>query len=321
MNKTKVFKGLRIFCILLLILAVLVGVTSVRNVILSARDEKLVEDAYGEYYTTPEGERINYTFYDNGVENLAVILPGYGCSSAHFEFDTLAKRLSDRYDILIVEPLGVGLSDGTTRERSAENYCVELHGLMASLGYDRYTLIGHSIAGIYALKYCNMYENEVEAFIGIDASVPRQIDIDNTFTQSDVQYKINRALKFTLVDTGIYRILTEVSFDSVLEQIPTIRDDDKDTMLALYTTDQMNDTQLREGKKMTDNMRDCYDMTFPKSVKVLYILSKDNCDQIPEWEQLHSDIVEKCNGEVKIVDGGHYLHLTNLDGLLKAIEG
>ena len=317
MNKNK---RIKVFCILMIVLAVVIGASSVRNALLSDRDAKLVQNAYGKYYTTPEGEKINYTYYDNGAEHLAVILPGYGCSSAHYEFDSFAKRLSDRYNFVIVDPLGVGLSDGTTRKRSAENYCKELHGLMSSLGYNKYTLIGHSIAGIYALKYCNMYENEVEEFIGIDASVPAQINIGSKFTKPDVQYKINKVLRVTLVDTGIYRILTESSFDSVLSQIPTIENDEKKTVLALYTTNQMNDTQLSEGKCLEDNLRNCSDLTFPPSIHVLYILSRDNCKQLPEWEQIHRTMVEKSNGEVKVIDGGHYLHLTNLDGLIKAIE-
>ena len=317
MNKNK---RIKVFCILMIVLAVVIGASSVRNALLSDRDAKLVQNAYGKYYTTPEGEKINYTYYDNGAEHLAVILPGYGCSSAHYEFDSFAKRLSDRYNFVIVDPLGVGLSDGTTRKRSAEDYCKELHGLMSSLGYNKYTLIGHSIAGIYALKYCNMYENEVEEFIGIDASVPAQINIGSKFTKSDVQYKINKLLRVTLVDTGIYRILTESSFDSVLSQIPTIENDEKKTVLALYTTNQMNDTQLSEGKCLEDNLRNCSNLTFPPSIHVLYILSRDNCKQLPEWEQIHRTMVEKSNGEVKVIDGGHYLHLTNLDGLIKAIE-
>lgn len=288
----------------MIVLAVVIGASSVRNALLSDRDAKLVQNAYGKYYTTPEGEKINYTYYDNGAEHLAVILPGYGCSSAHYEFDSFAKRLSDRYNFVIVDPLGVGLSDGTTRKRSTENYCKELLGLMSSLGYNKYTLIGHSIAGIYALKYCNMYENEVEEFIGIDASVPAQINIGSKLTKPDVQYKINKLLRVTLVDTGIYRILTESSFDSVLSQIPTIENDEKKTVLALYTTNQMNDTQLSEGKCLEDNLRNCSDLTFPPSIHVLYILSRDNCKQLPEWEQIHRTMVEKSNGEVKVIDGG-----------------
>ena len=304
--------------ILILFLAVTV-VLSIRHHIKCKSDRELFADAYGEYYTTPYGERINYTFYDSSSDKVAVILPGFGCSSAHYEFDALAEDLKDEYKLVIVDPLGVGLSDETSRERTSENYCEELHGLMSYLGYDHYTLIGHSISGLYALDYTNRYTDEVEAFIGIDASVPHQIDICPKELLPENQYKTYKNMKYLLINTGVYRLITELSFDKTLEQIPTISGSDRKKSLAMFCTQILSDTQLREIYMLGDNAKACYDETFPESVPVLYLLSKNTCDEMPGWESIHSDLITNPDSKIVILDGGHYLHLENRSAVIREI--
>jgi pimeloyl-ACP methyl ester carboxylesterase len=314
--KKRIFKILRI---ILLTLIALVAVLSIRHYFKSKSDRELFADAYGEYYTTPEGERINYTFYDSSSDKVAVFLPGFGCSSAHYEFDSLAKDLGDLYKIVIVDPLGVGLSDETDRDRTSANYCAELHGLMQYLGYDSYTIIGHSIAGIYALDYTNRYPDEVEAFIGIDASIPKQWDICPKAALPENQYKTDKVLKYLLVNTGIYRFLTELSFDKYLKQIPTISEEERPIVKAMNCTDQLRPTQLREMEALKENSENLFNMKFPESIPVLYLISRDNCDMMPGWEDIHKDVTTNPESRVVVLDGGHYLHLENRTAVVNEI--
>ena len=313
-------KILKAIGILLAFIAAVVIVLAVRNMILTKKDRELFEGAYGEYCTTANG-RINYTFYDSSSDKVAVLLPGFGSASAHYEFDTLAKRLNADYKIIIVDPLGVGLSDGTETERTVENYCSELHELMQYLGYDRYTLIGHSIAGLYSLYYANQYTDEVESFIGIDASVPHQADSDLWLAKPDNQYKLYKVIRVAFIKTGIYRVVTELSMDSVMELIPTLTEADRDIVCAMNCTVPMNDTQMNEMKLIGRNLKVCYDMKFPETVPVLYVLSNENCERMAEWEPMHSELVTEPRSRVVIIDGGHYLHHDNLDGLLEEMYG
>ena len=313
-------KILRFLGILLLIILIAVAILAVRHHIKCKSDREIFADAYGEYFTTSHGEKINYTFYDSPSDDLAVILPGYGCYTAHYEFDTFADRMKDDYKILIVEPLGVGLSDGTDRERSVENYCEELHELMEYLGYDKYTLMAHSLGGLYSLYYANKYTDEVEAFIGIDASVPHQIDDAPWIAKPKNTNKLYKVLRVVYFQTGIQRILTELSFDEIMKQIPTLTDADRDKVLALYCTASMTKTQMNEMEKLADNMDKCYDMKFPEEVPVLYVLAQDNTDSMAAWEQVHKDIVTSDDSKVVVIEGEHYLHLTNLDELIEQIQ-
>lgn len=313
-------KILRFFGILLIIILIAVAVLAVRHHIKCKSNREIFADAYGEYFTTSYGEKINYTFYDSPSDELAVILPGYGCNTTHYEFDTFADRLKDDYKILMVEPLGVGLSDGTDRPRTVENYCEELHELMEYLNYDKYTLIGHSLGGLYSLYYANKYTDEVEAFIGIDASVPHQIDDAQWIAKPENTNKLYKVLRVVFFKTGIHRVLTELSFDETMKQIPTLTEADRDKVLALYCTASLTETQMNEMAELGDNMDKCYDMKFPKEVPVLYVLAKDNTDSMASWEQVHKDIINSEDSKVTVIEGEHYLHLTNLDGLISEIQ-
>ena len=95
------------------------------------KDLEVIANAkYGEFFTTSNGDRVNYTLYDSESEQVAVILPGLECISAHYEFDVFAIKLSDKYKVVVYEPPGVGISDWSDTERTVENYSKELHELM-----------------------------------------------------------------------------------------------------------------------------------------------------------------------------------------------
>lgn len=312
---------LRVLGIILAVILLIIAVLAIRHHILCKSDREVFADAYGEYYTTPTGEKMNYTFYDSTSDRVAVVIPGYGCPTVHYEFDTFAKELGDDYKMILAEPLGVGLSDGTERERTVENYCEELHGLMDCLGYDRYTIIAHSIGGLYALYYANEYPDEVEGFIGIDATVPHQSDRDDWTAKPENTYTAYKFIKVLLYDSGIYRLLTELSFDQTMSVIPTLTEADRDKVLAMYCTTQLNSTQMNEMKNLAHNMSVTYDMKFPESVPVLYVLAKANCDIMPEWETYHKDLVTSPKGKVTVIEGEHYLHQTSLSELISTIKG
>ena len=46
-----------------------------------------------------------------------------------------------------------------------------------------------------------------------------------------------------------------------------------------------------------------------ESYALLQNVSKENCKTMPQWEQLHRDIIADTeNGEVILLEGSHYLH-------------
>lgn len=136
-------------------------------------------EPYGQLVSV-DGKHMNVLIQGEGEETV-VLLPGFGTASPALDFKMLVDELSPFYKVVVVEPFGYGLSDETDKERTADNMVTEVHEALQQLNIDRFTLMGHSIAGIYGLNYVNKYPNEVNAFIGIDSSVPTQGGMNDGF--------------------------------------------------------------------------------------------------------------------------------------------
>ena len=302
-----------VMAVLLAIPIFLIVVMTIWNSIETKKDlEVIATTKYGSSYTTSNGDRVNYTLYDSESEQVVVILPGLECISAHYEFDALAIKLSDKYKVVVYEPPGVGISDWSDTERTVENYSKELHELMQHLGYDKYTIIAHSFSGLYSLYYTNQYPDEVEAFIGIDATVPAEIE------EADHEAYANaKRLRTIMIKSGLLRLAS--SEEVIKDQFPSAKADELELCKALWCSAQYNDTRLNEYKNMVSNEEKCMNLTFPDTVPVLYILANDTVSEDAKWEQLHKDVITNKDSKVSIISGDHYLHQSNLQGLVDEI--
>ena len=110
------------------------------------------------------------TFADPSKETL-VMLPALAVPSPNIYFKPLAEALSSVYNVVVIEPLGYGLSDMTESERTVDNINRELFDALESLGIDTCTLLTHSSAGVYGLNFLYSYPEKVNAFIAIDNTV------------------------------------------------------------------------------------------------------------------------------------------------------
>lgn len=60
------------------------------------------------------------------------------------------------------------------------------------------------------------------------------------------------------------------------------------------------------------------DMKIPREIPILEFVSKENCKTMPQWEQLHRDIIaDKENGKIILLEGSHYLHFEQKKAMLK----
>ena len=182
------------------VLAVGLATTTVVNVVASEGESHRIE-SYGQRVAVDGGE-MNVLITGAGPENV-VLLPGFGTASPVLDFGPLVKDLAADHRVIVVEPFGYGLSDGTDKERTTENIVQEVHGALEALDVDRYTLMGHSIAGLYGIDYASRYPEEVTAFVGIDTSIPGQPGMDTQFPTG---------LMSAAKNLGLLRLMTAVAY-------------------------------------------------------------------------------------------------------------
>ncbi|OZB86366.1 MAG: alpha/beta hydrolase, partial [Microbacterium sp. 14-71-5] len=265
--------------------------TSVVNVVATKSDLAAITP-YGERVPV-DGKKMNVVVSGSGEETI-VLLPGLGTSAPALDFQPLIRQLDDTHRVIAVEPFGTGLSDQADTPRTAENIAREVHAALQQLGVDRYVLMGHSIAGIYALQYSALYADELIAFVGIDSSVPDQPGWNEPVPTDGL---------VALRDLGILRVMAAVSGDPYAGM--PYDEHTKEQMRLLTTRNSTEPTLLDEMNRSADNFASVRGMTFPSSLPVLLFVVQDNQD-VSGWLALHEQQAASVErGRVIALEGEH----------------
>lgn len=196
--------------------------------------------------------------------------------------------------------LGYGLSSQTKRRRSVENIVEEIHQISKELGISRYTLMGHSIAGLYAVNYAQTYKNEMEGFVGIDSSTPEQPWPGIDMTVFDF-----------LKTVGVFRALITVNPEKGLG----ISQDNPDIkQIKLLTMKNMSSSAMRdELQELSNSFSDSRGLIYPKTMAILLFVADNDMNQ-ENWLEMHRDQVRSLDrGKLIQLSGPHYLHHSQME--------
>ncbi|WP_423920708.1 alpha/beta fold hydrolase [Frigoribacterium sp. 2-23] len=282
--------------VIVLLPAVTLATTSIVNIVATKSDLAAIEP-YGELVPV-DGKHMNVVISGTGGDTI-VLLPGLGTAAPGLDFQPLIRELDDTHRVVAIEPFGTGLSDQTDSPRTAANIAGEVHEALQHLGIDRYALMGHSIAGIYALEYSRLYPSELTAFIGIDSSVPDQPGSDDPVPTDGL---------VDLRNLGLLRVFSALGADPY----DGLQYDDatKQQMRLLTTKNSTAPTFLDEAAHTPGNFASVRDVLFPAALPVLLFVVQTDSD-VEGWTQLHkaqAATVER--GQVVALPGQHYLHHT-----------
>lgn len=288
------------------VIAVGLTTTTVVNAVATEAEKDRIRP-YGQPVEV-DGRSMNVMVTGTGTETV-VLLPGFGTSSPVLDFAPLVPGLAEDHRVVIVEPFGYGLSDGTDAPRTTENIVTEVHEALEELGIDEYVLMGHSIAGIYALEYAQRFPEEVTAFVGIDSSVPGQPNMDIAFPTG---------LLGAVKSLGLVRLLSDVGGSGYDE--PVFTDEDREQIALLSTRNSLEPTYLDEMSRIGENFRDALGRTFPADLPVLLFVQSDNATN-PDWVSLHErQAATVDDGTVIALPGEHYLHHRQTPAILDAFR-
>ncbi|MFF2416233.1 alpha/beta fold hydrolase [Bacillus safensis] len=282
-------------CTLITVMVVFLATVYFVNLISNEREKGKIE-GYGQKVLV-DGKQMNVLIQGDGKETI-VLLPGYGTASPVLDFMPLVNELSPYYRVVVIEPFGYGLSDDTDKGRTSQNIVDEIHECLQKLNIKKYTLMGHSIFGIYGLEYVNQYEKEVKAFVGIDNSVPKQ-EMDE-LPVSSLQL---------LHQSGFYRLIVKMNPDQLV--MPNVDDQTKDQIKMLTFRNFLDKSQASEAENFRNNFNNAQRLHFPKNLPVVFYLANETEEETPSWKPMHEDLLKNVeHGKVVTFKGGHYLHHT-----------
>lgn len=269
-------------------------------------------------YVTVKGR--NFNIYKEGDgEKTIVLLPGLGTTAPTLDFEPLAKELSDRFRVVIVEPFGYGWSDNTNDERSVENIVEEIRTALVESGESGpYILMPHSLSGIYSTWYANKYPEEVEAIVGIDCLLPTKIE----YFGVEIPHILSLAKVANPI--GLQRLICMVSPLSFIS----------DNRGGLYTEDNLNQqkllsnkvsnnaTVINETNAIESNINKTYSMKFEKTMPLLFftckIMDKEQGKNSKEFYEKY--ITNPEIQKVIVLDSSHYMHWTKASDMAEATK-
>lgn len=114
--------------------------------------------------------------YETGVESgtTLVFMSGSGTVSPVHDFKVLYEKLSGLYRIIVIEKFGYGASDLHEVPCGIDALVsIQRQALLDSGQKGPYILVPHSMSGLEAIRWKQLYPEEVKAIIGLDMATPQ----------------------------------------------------------------------------------------------------------------------------------------------------
>lgn len=252
---------------------------------------KLVEAAGTELHVYAEGQ---------GNQTL-VFISGLGTSSPYYDFKVLFEKLSDDYRIAVVERAGYGWSEISSNDRDLKTVLKETRTALKLAGEKGpYVLFPHSLGGLEALYWANLYPEEVSAVIGLDPLVPGYIE------QAEEKPSLSPVITI-LTRTGLVRNQPDV-FNNNFQAVKKGHLSEAEAEIA---------RTIFYRRVQTKNMWEEVDMVAHNSqlvaeqakaeIPFYAFISAENEDE--HWQKSIDSYAEASSGQTYILDGSHYIHL------------
>jgi pimeloyl-ACP methyl ester carboxylesterase len=113
---------------------------------------------FDEWEIELHGHRVIYRIAGDGPP--VVLIHGMVNSSKHWE--QAAQRLADRYTVIAPDLLGHGDSAAVRGDYSLGAHACSIRDLLATIGIDRATIVGHSLGGGIAMQFFYQFPQRVE---------------------------------------------------------------------------------------------------------------------------------------------------------------
>jgi pimeloyl-ACP methyl ester carboxylesterase len=107
------------------------------------------------------GHRVIYRVAGSGPP--VVLIHGMVNSSRHWE--SVALKLADRYTVIAPDLLGHGDSASVRGDYSLGAHAASIRDLLAVIGIDRATIVGHSLGGGVAMQFFYQFPQRVERLV------------------------------------------------------------------------------------------------------------------------------------------------------------
>lgn len=258
-------------------------------------------------YVVIDGHRMHV--YRTGNENgpKLVFMSGSSTVAPAYDFKILYEKLQDDYRIIVIEKFGYGYSDLYVGPADIDTLVGYQRKALEQLGEKGpFVLLPHSMAGIEAIRWKQMYPEEVSALIGLDMTSPISYA---EWTDADVESKVKtmRALK-----------KLKLNWLSPLPRCASFTDSDKQQLKLLRKRNAFNECYFKEAECVKQNASYVGEHGTINCPALLFC--SNGKQTFNNWIQNQKTFAEEINAELICYDCGHYLHYYKSDEMNEQIR-
>lgn len=139
-------------------------------------------EGFKEGYAEANGVKLHYLI--GGKGSPVVLLHGY-TQTGRMWLTALAS-LATNHTVIVPDLRGAGDSSRPESGYDKKNMALDIHGLVASLGFQRARIVGHDIGLMVAYAYAAQFPQETEQLVLMDAFLPGIGDWKNVWLMRDL---------------------------------------------------------------------------------------------------------------------------------------
>ncbi|MED3803335.1 alpha/beta hydrolase [Lysinibacillus xylanilyticus] len=248
------------------------------------------------------GHKMHVYVEGNGEETL-VFMSGGGTSSPVLDFKSLYSLLSDKYKIAVVEKAGYGFSDITDSEPNIYTILQETREALLKSGVEGpYILAPHSMSGIEALYWAQVYPNEVKAIIGLDMAVPA------AYKDYDINMPLVHLSAFA-ANIGFTRWIPGLSESDAIKY-GTLTDEEKELYKVIFYRRTVTKNMVNEIKHIKENAEKVGAAGISNVPMLLFSSNGQGTGWNEDaWNEFQKDFISKYkDGTLIKLDSSHYIH-------------
>ena len=234
-----------------------------------------------------------------------VLLASAGTCSPALDFMPLAEAMKELRSTVIIEHPGAGYSEDTRLPRDVDTLVEEDRQALRTANISSpYILAAHSMAGLEALRWAQLYPEEIQGIVGIDMAVP----------QVYAHAQLSRFGEWSgrlAAELGLYRLLPQVVESQPQLTENHLTEEQKDEYRALFHRHGLAIGPRKEARAVWENAKTVLTGASVQ-VPMLLLISDGRWIVFPdkaEWKEIQRKFAEEqldcCLVELEC---GHYIH-------------
>ena len=234
-----------------------------------------------------------------------ILLASAGTCSPGLDFMPLAEALKEQRSNVIIEHAGTGCSEDTKLPRDVDTLVEEdRQALRQANIFPPYLLAPHSMAGLEALRWAQLYPEEVQGIVGIDMAVPQ------VYTHAQLS-RFGEWSGRLAAELGLYRLLPQVVESQPQLTENHLTEEQKEEYRALFYCHGLAEGPKRESRAVWENAKTVLTGA-PVQAPMLLLVSDGRWIVFPDkadWRELTREFAgEQPDRRLVELECGHYIH-------------